>query len=84
MKTTTADRQVNEVKTPAVTTSQQLEFATPRDQSRVTPKASDIPPTKETTFATPDAVGSSKESAVANIKEPEDGLSGEPQQTRKV
>ena len=84
MKTTTADREVNEVKTPAVTTSQQLEIATPREQSRVTPKASAIPPTKKNTFATPDTVGSSKESAVANIKEPEDGLSGEPQQTRKV
>ena len=84
MKTTTADQQVVEVETPAVTTSQQLEFATPREQSRVTPKASDIPPTEKSAVATPNTIGSSKESAVANAKEPADDSVGEPQQTRKV
>ena len=84
MKTTTADQEVNEVKTPAVTTSQQLEIATPREQSRVTPKASAIPPTEEAAVATPNTLGSSKVSAVANVKEPADDSVGEPQQTRKV
>ena len=75
---TMADRQVDKVKTPTVTTCQQLE------QSRGLPKASAVLPIGKSAVATSNTVGSSKVSAVAKVKEPEDGSSGEPQQTRKV
>ena len=53
-------------------------------QLRLQLKACAIPPTEETVVAMPNTVRSSEETAVANVKEPEDGSSGELQQTRKV
>ena len=53
-------------------------------QLRLQLKESAIPPTDETAVSTPNIVGSSKESAVAKVKEPAHDSFGNPQQTSKV